>query len=109
MSDSLSTTMILLVTLMVGFGLGTVFFYGLWRTLEKVTTSKSPVLWLLGSAISRISITLVGFYAVATFDSEGRLARLLICLLGFLLARFTVSKVIRAQSNALKTEVNRAP
>jgi len=102
--------MSLLVALMAGLGLGTFFFYGLWRTLEKLITSKSPTLWLFSSTILRISITLIGFYLIASFNSDGYLSRLLICFFGFLVARFTISKVIQVppKPNLLDKEANRA-
>ena len=80
-----------------GVGLGGVFFYGLWKTLGRVTTSESPALLLCGGAILRVSITMAGFYLVAPLNSEGQLERILLCLIGFLLARFAMTKVIRVQ------------
>jgi len=107
MSENLN----LLIALFMGLGLGTIFFYGLWRTLGKITTSKSPALWILGSAISRISITLAGFYLVATLHSDGQLKRILLCLLGFLIARFSVKKMIQSlpKKAPIEIEVRRAP
>jgi len=101
----------LLLVFISGLGLGTTFFYGLWWTVKRIKTSKAPALWILGSALSRTSITLAGFYYVFSFSSEGQLARLLLCLLGFLVARFTITKIIRAQPKSilLDIEVNRAP
>lgn len=69
-----------------GLLLGTLFFGGLWFTVRKLVTSKIPALWFLGSFILRVSITLIGFYYI----SSGSWQRLLICLAGFITARYTV-------------------
>lgn len=88
----------LLFIILIGFGLGTMFFYGLWKTICKITTAKAPILWLLVSMILRISITVIGFYLVALFQSNGQLKRLLLCLFGFLLARFVITKIVKTKN-----------
>jgi F1F0 ATPase subunit 2 len=70
--------------LLIGIVLGTLFFGGLWWTILKGTSSKRPEFWFLGSFIVRTSIVLVGFY----FVLDGRWNRLVVCLLGFIIARF---------------------
>jgi F1F0 ATPase subunit 2 len=72
-----------------GGGLGTIFFGGLWWTVRKGVSSKQPALWFFGSLLLRMSIALSGFYLV----SGGRWDRLLACLLGFLVARFIVTRL----------------
>jgi F1F0 ATPase subunit 2 len=72
-----------------GGGLGTIFFGGLWWTVRKGVSSKQPALWFFGSLLLRMSIALSGFY----FVSGGRWDRLLACLLGFLIARFIVTRL----------------
>jgi F1F0 ATPase subunit 2 len=69
-----------------GLLLGTLFFGGLWFTVRKLVTSKIPALWFLGSFILRVSITLIGFYYIFS----GSWQRLLICVAGFITARFAV-------------------
>ena len=69
-----------------GLLLGTIFFGGLWFTVRKLVISKIPALWFLGSFILRVSITLIGFYYI----SSGSWQRLLICVAGFITARYTV-------------------
>ncbi len=93
-SHTLSLSLNFLLPLIAGLALGTIFFYGLWRTVEKLTTAKSPALWLFGSAILRLAITLSGFYLVAIHSSQNRLANLLLCLLGFVVARFAITKIL---------------
>jgi len=70
----------------VGLALGTLFFGGLWLTVKKALSSKKPALWFLGSLVLRFGITLLGFY----YMSMGRWVNMLICLLGFVIARFMI-------------------
>ncbi len=72
----------------VGLLLGILFFGGLWFTVKKALTSKKPALWFVGSFILRLGITLIGFYYIAMEDWR----RLLICLFGFVIARFIVMR-----------------
>ena len=84
---------------------GTFCFLGLWFTLQKMNTSKIPALWVLGSFILRTGVTLLAFYYV----SMGRWENLLICLGGFIIARFAVmhfTKDIQLNKNVLRKEVN---
>nr|WP_320014241.1 ATP synthase subunit I [uncultured Desulfobacter sp.] len=74
-----------------GILLGMIFFGGLWWTVRKAFSSKQPALWFLCSLLLRISITLVGFY----FVSGGHWERLLVCLLGFFLARLIMTRLTR--------------
>jgi F1F0 ATPase subunit 2 len=67
-----------------GVGLGTIFFGGLWLTVKKAVSSKMPALWILSSFISRVSITLFGFYFIGSSSWQ----RVLACMLGFIAARF---------------------
>jgi len=91
----------------VGMLLGAVFFGGLWWTVRKCLTTPNPALWLLGSALIRMSITLVGFY----FVSAGQWQRLFVCLVGFIIARLIVTRLTRpmiAVSDCAKQEANHA-
>ncbi len=69
-----------------GMLLGVLFFGGLWFTLKKMILSKNPALWLLSSFFFRVSITLIGFY----FIGLGNWKNLILCMLGFIIARFFV-------------------
>jgi F1F0 ATPase subunit 2 len=72
--------------------LGVIFFGGLWWTVRKGVTAKSPALWFLGSSLLRMSIILAGFYFVARGDWK----KLLLCLVGFLIARVVVLRLTRS-------------
>ncbi len=51
----------------------------------------SPALWFFGSMLLRMCIALAGFYFVGRDDWQ----RWLLCLLGFVLARFIVKRLTR--------------
>ncbi len=87
-----------------GIILGTIFFWGLWFTVKKVITAKVPALWVFGSFLFRVGITLTGFY----FIGAGNWQRLIACMLGFMIARFIVvnyTKSIDENKLQLKKEV----
>jgi len=71
--------------------LGAIFFGGLWWTVRKGVASKQPALWVFGSLLLRMSIALAGFW----FVSGRHWDRLLACLLGFVIARFIVTRLSR--------------
>ena len=75
---------------MAGGVLGAMFFGGLWWTVLKGVSSKQPALWFFGSLLLRMSIALAGFY----FVSGGHWERLLVCLVGFVMARLIVTRLV---------------
>jgi F1F0 ATPase subunit 2 len=85
MNEALS----LAIAMVTGVLLGVMFFGGLWWTVRKSFSSKQPALWLFGSLLLRMSIALAGFY----FVSGGHWERLLVCLLGFVMARLIVTRL----------------
>ncbi len=79
--------------------LGALFFGGLWWTIRKGVASRRPALWFFGSLLLRMSITLIGFY----FVGRGHWERLLLCLLGFVMARLIVTWLMRpATANQIR-------
>jgi len=94
-----------ILALIAGFVLGAFFFGGLWYTLKKSVTAKSPALWIIGGSLSRISIALIGFYYV----SMGSWQRLVVCLFGFIAARVIVMRITKTndqKSMRLKMKIN---
>ncbi len=77
------------LALLAGLLLGTVFFGGLWLTVQKGVTAKQPALWFGTSLLLRTVIVLAGFYLISGADWK----RLLLCLLGFIIARFAVIRL----------------
>ena len=92
--------------LVAGILLGAVFFGGLWWTVRKRISSKHPALWFFGSMLLRMSIVLLGFY----FILGGSWQRLLVGLLGFIVARLIVTRLTRVvnQSDQLAQEAGHA-
>ena len=82
----------MIVALISGLALGVIFFGGLWFTVRKTVASTKPALWVFGSFLFRMSITLIGFYYI----SQGNFQRLIICLIGFVAARFIVTYFIKS-------------
>ena len=87
----MNETLTLALPLVTGVLLGAIFFGGLWWTVRKGISSERPALWFLGSLLLRTIITLTGFYFVARGDWQ----RLLMCLLGFVIARPIVTWLTR--------------
>jgi F1F0 ATPase subunit 2 len=81
----------LALSLAAGVLLGAVFFGGLWWTVRKGVSSKQPARWFFASLLVRMSIALAGFY----FVGGGHWERLVVCLLGFILARLAVMWLTR--------------
>ncbi|MGB7629705.1 MAG: ATP synthase subunit I [Candidatus Deferrimicrobium sp.] len=88
----MNETLTLVLALVAGGLIGAMFFGGLWWTVRKGVSSKQPALWFFGSLLLRMSITLAGFYFIA----RGHWERLLVCLLGFVIARLIVMRLTRA-------------
>ncbi len=76
----------LMYVLIAGILFGAIFFGGLWWTVYKAALSKQPAVLFLVSLLIRISVVLIGFY----FVGRGHWERFLICLVGFITARFIV-------------------
>ena len=91
-----------------GIVLGTMFYGGLWWTIRQSMASTQPALWIFASVLVRMGITLSGFYVVAGIHWE----RLVVCLIGFLIARGGVTWVTRLpkeQAVAATKEASHAP
>lgn len=93
----MNDTLGLVLSLIAGVGLGAVFYGGLWWTVRRGISSPRPALWFIGSLLLRTGITLGGFYLVA----DGQWQRLLLCLLGFVLARPLVTRLTRPSGTNL--------
>ena len=82
----------LALAFVAGAALGVFFFVGLWLTVRKGVTAEHPALWFVGSMLLRTLIIVAGFY----FVSQHHWSRLVMCLLGFLIARmFIVRRLTR--------------
>jgi F1F0 ATPase subunit 2 len=87
----MNEALILAGDLLVGILLGTFFFGGLWYTIRSTPPSEWSGLLFAGSLLLRMAITVTGFYLVSHCDWH----KLVVCLVGFLLARIAVTRLIR--------------
>jgi F1F0 ATPase subunit 2 len=87
----MNETLTLVLAFVTGVLLGAMFFGGLWWTVQKGVSSKRSALWFFGSMLLRTGIALAGFYVIA----RGHWERLLVCLLGFIIARLIVIRLTR--------------
>jgi F1F0 ATPase subunit 2 len=104
----MNETLMLVVAGAVGVVLGAVFFGGLWWTVRKGVSSPRPALWFVGGMLLRMGVVLAGFYLVGA----GQWQRLLVCLLGFVIARSLVIRLTRVpveHPNAYAQEASHAP
>jgi len=103
----MNDTVSLVLAVVTGVLLGALFFGGLWWTVQKGVPSKRSALWFFGSLLLRTSIALAGFY----FMARGHWERLLLCLLGFIMARLIVTRLTRAAGKPtyLAQEASHAP
>jgi F1F0 ATPase subunit 2 len=103
----INETLTLMLALVTGVLLGVMFFGGLWWTVQKVISSKWSALWFFGSLLLRTSIALSGFYFIA----HGHWERLMVCLFGFIIARFIITWFTRTTEKPthLTQEASHAP
>lgn len=88
----MSEYLVAALSLLAGFLLGGFFFGGLWWTVRSLLTSQRPALWLFASMVTRVSVTLTGFY----FTGGTEWKRWLACLIGFVVARGVINRLSRA-------------
>ncbi len=96
----MSETVALILALLAGGLLGTIFFGGLWWTIRQGMASKQPAALFFASLLLRTGIALAGFYLVARGDWR----RVLACLVGFFLARILITWLTRVPIAKTKTE-----
>jgi F1F0 ATPase subunit 2 len=88
---TMNETLTLALAWAAGGALGVIFFGGLWWTVRKGVSSQQPALWFAASLLLRMSVALAGFY----FVGRDHWKRLVVCLLGFAVARATVTWLTR--------------
>jgi F1F0 ATPase subunit 2 len=77
---------------LAGGSLGAIFFGGLWWTIRRSLSSRSPATLYLGSMLLRTFVTVAGIYFISRDDGR----RLLACTLGFLIARIVATRIVRS-------------
>lgn len=73
----------LLIPLLIGIILGTLYFGGLWLTVQKINSVMHPALWVFISFIIRIGGVLITFYWLVMVNW----AYLTATFIGFLITR----------------------
>ena len=87
----MNESLIVILACMAGGVLGAIFFGGLWWTIRRAVKSPRPALWFFFSLMLRMGILLPGIYLV----SGGQWERLVACLAGIMVARFTVIRLTK--------------
>ena len=82
-----------------GLILGSIFYGGLWWTVQKALISPRPALWFFASFWLRIGISLAGFYFIAG-GANGDWRKFIICLVGFISARTIVTRLTNERRHA---------
>ena len=104
----MNESLIMVLAPLAGAVLGAIFFGGLWWTIRNGLSSNQPALWFFGSLLVRMSIALTGFVLIG----RGHWQRVLMCLMGFFIARLVVTWLTRPpvenQSRPLQ-EASHAP
>jgi F1F0 ATPase subunit 2 len=76
--------------LLAGFGLGGLFYGGLWVTVRALPKSQHPAILALGSFWARGAVVIAGFILL----TAGSWQNALVCLAGFVLARIVLARWI---------------
>lgn len=101
----MNDTLALVLACVAGLLLGAVFFGGLWWTVRKGVSSKRPGTWFFGSLLLRMTIALAGLYLVGHEHPE----RLMLCLLGIVVARFAVMRLTRPSADQRHSRARELP
>jgi len=88
-----------LLYLLIGLGLGLLYFGGLWLTIKNMNQVRSPIVLTLGSFILR---TAAVFLVLIYIARQGEWGNILILLVGFIAGRIFLSRMIGKQKNRLK-------
>ena len=77
------------LVLLAGFGLGVLFYGGLWATIRRLPTSRHPTLLALGSFWGRSSLVVAGLIVVTAHRWQNAV---IAGLAGFVLARIVLAR-----------------
>ncbi len=79
----------MLVGLPIGIGLGLIFFGGLWLTVVRIPSSRSPHMLLAGSFLLRLAVVLAGFYLLVPLGWQA----MTIAMAGLLITRQVLLRI----------------
>jgi F1F0 ATPase subunit 2 len=88
------------ISLLEGFGLGLIYFAGLWWTVQRLTTASQPYLWIGSSFVLRLCLCGLGFYwiMIQQQGSEEQVFSLAMAVTGFLIVRLLVIRSLTPPS-----------
>lgn len=89
-------TLSLVLAGLAGGALGVFFFGGLWWTVRNRLDSDKAALWVVGSFVVRVVVTVTGFYWIGGAQWQSMLA----CLIGFIVARQVVMRLTQGAAHA---------
>ncbi len=75
---------------LAGFGLGMLFYGGLWMTVRAIPKSRHPIVLTVGSSWVRTGVVIAGLLLAM----DGLWQRALACLVGFIVARIVLARWI---------------
>ena len=87
-----------ILSVLIGAGLGLVFYGGLWYTVLRLATTEHPVLLTLGSFWIRLAVVLSAFVVLTREGVEYAV----MAMAGFILGRLAVSKFVPARRPVAK-------
>ncbi|MCW9705850.1 ATP synthase subunit I [Fodinibius salsisoli] len=93
----MDTSYYILISLIAGLLLGTIYFMGLWYTVKKITGKGRPYLLVFCSFVIRISLVLFGFYLLVLLHWS----YLILAFLTFLLTRQMIIHKIGKPANII--------
>jgi F1F0 ATPase subunit 2 len=82
--------------IIAGIALGIFFYGGLWWTVSKHIQSQNAALWFLLSLWIRMAVVAAGVYLV----SSGHWYRACLCLVGFTVSRFVLTRLLGPRMEA---------
>ena len=88
-----------IISFIVGLGLGLFYFGGLWLTVRQLPLTKNPYRLIFSSLIVRLGITLFVLYLILGGTTNlDNVVSLIACFLGFLLLRTIAVILLQPQS-----------
>lgn len=87
-----------------GFGLGILYFGGLWLTLRRLPNARHPQWLVFGSFLVRTLVCVAALYWLA----DGHWQRVVVMLVGFIIARAVLTRRLGAAPHAARPSVRRA-
>lgn len=88
-----------LLYFIIGLGLGLFYFGGLWLTIKNMNQARSPIVLTLGSYLLRIAAVFFVFIYIAR---QGDWGNILILLVGFMVSRIFLSRMIGKPKKDIK-------